>query len=113
MTGFRFREDVGFERRCPECADWWPITLEFWDKRWHSRCRACIKAWKRANQNSRYQLDAQYRETRKAAAALTAWKERQNEPEKLRSRKQAYYHANRARILERDRIRYHSRKRAA
>ena len=113
MSDFRFREDTGWERRCPECADWWPITVEYWDKRWHTRCKACIRAWKRANQNRRYALETDYRQTRKDAAKLTAWKDRQNRPEVIRSRKTAYYWANRERILERMRIAHHAKKRAA
>lgn len=110
---FRFREDVGFERRCPQCCDWWPITLDFWDKRWHTRCRACIREWKRHNQNRRYQEEPVYRETRKEAARLTAWKDRQNRPATVRSRHQAYYAANRERILERQRIAHHAKRAAA
>jgi hypothetical protein len=110
---FRFREDVGFERRCPACADWWPVTLEFWDKRWTNRCRACIRAWKRANQNGRYQTDAVYREARRQAACLTAWKDRQNRPDTIRARKAAYYRANAPRILETQRIRHAAKRTAA
>lgn len=113
QSGFRFREDVGFERRCPTCADWWPITLDFWDKRWTSRCVACIKVWRRVNQNDRYKNDAAYRDTRRQAAALTAWKDRQNAPDKIRERKAAYYRANAPRILEGQRIRYAAKKKAA
>lgn len=113
MTGFRFTPDLGFERRCPVCADWWPITTEFWDKHWTTRCRACIRAWRRANQNARYATDPVYREVRLDAARLTAWKDRQNRPLVIAERNAAYYRANRRRILERQRIRYHSRKTAA
>lgn len=56
-SGMRYREDVGFEARCPDCARrgvqaYWPLTLEFWDPsrptvgggttgRSLTRCRAC------------------------------------------------------------------------
>lgn len=108
MTGFRFREDVGFERRCPMCHDWWPITLDFWDKRWTTRCRACIRAWKRENQNRRYVTEEGYREDRKAAARLTAWKDRKNNPDVVAARKHAYWTANAERVRELQRIRYHA-----
>lgn len=108
MREFRFRDDVGFERRCPACRDWWPVTLEFWEKRWTTRCRACIKAWKRENQNRRYATEPTYREDRKAAARLTAWKDRVNDPEPVAKRKAAYAKLNAERIRELQRIRYHA-----
>jgi hypothetical protein len=112
MRDFRHREDVGFERRCPDCADWWPITLEFWDPRWTTRCRSCIRRWKNAGQIERYRIDEAFREAKKAAARLTAWKGRQNDPEADRERKALYYRANRERILERSKVRYHAKKAA-
>lgn len=84
---FRYRNDIGFERRCPECRDWWPIDLEFWDRRWTARCRACIRAWKRENQNRRYAEEPEYRETRKEAARISAWKQRLNDPVHLAERR--------------------------
>lgn len=45
----RYREDVGFELRCPSCArqrepggSFWPLTIEFWwPERSMTMCRAC------------------------------------------------------------------------
>lgn len=41
--------ELGTERRCPHCGDWWPLDDEFWQptvKRgratFHSWCRACL-----------------------------------------------------------------------
>lgn len=46
--GVRWRDDLGFELRCEDCAYrrqfacFWPLTREFWDpERGMSRCRAC------------------------------------------------------------------------
>lgn len=46
--GVRYREDMGFELRCEDCAyrrqfaSFWPLTLEYWaPERGMSRCRAC------------------------------------------------------------------------
>ncbi len=125
---FRWREDVGFERRCPHCAEWWPITLEFWDKKWTKRCRGCILEWKRINQNNRYKTEPKYADDRREAARLTAWKDRQNKPEELHARRKVYraanmdrirtlarlhYAANREHILEQQRQRRANAKRAA
>ena len=44
MTGVRWREDVGFEGRCEQCREWWPITGEHWNAARHGgwkRCKAC------------------------------------------------------------------------
>ena len=41
MTGVRFHED--WEGKCDACAQWWPLTDEFWYPRQGvRRCRACI-----------------------------------------------------------------------
>jgi hypothetical protein len=43
VTGCRFRGDVGYEGRCNACAEWWPLTDEFWyPRQGMARCRACI-----------------------------------------------------------------------
>jgi hypothetical protein len=107
---FRYTDDLGFERRCPVCHDWWPLALDFWDRRWSTRCRACIRAWKRETQNRRYREDEQYREDRKAAARLTAWKERVNEPERLSARRKAYEETRAERRRELQRLAYWARR---
>lgn len=46
----RWRDDTGWELRCPDCAKrggqcFWPLTDEFWQKRaGMQRCRACMNA---------------------------------------------------------------------
>lgn len=47
MRDVRWRED-GFEGKCEICTAWLPLTLEFWNKRWLSRCKVCIRARKAA-----------------------------------------------------------------
>ena len=42
MTGVRLRPE-GYEGKCNACAEWWPLTEEFWYARQGmARCRACI-----------------------------------------------------------------------
>jgi len=42
VTGVRWRSDTGWEGRCNECCDWWPLDHEFWYPRQGlARCRAC------------------------------------------------------------------------
>lgn len=41
MTGVRFTEE--WEGKCDACAQWWPLSDEFWYPRQGvRRCRACI-----------------------------------------------------------------------
>jgi hypothetical protein len=103
VRDFRYRSDVGFERRCDICHDWWPVSLEFWNPKWLSRCRACALAWRREYQNEKYAEDPKFREVRKEAARLSAWKQRVNEPaylKKRRAKSDAEY-AERRRELQR------------
>lgn len=63
----RWRDDVGWELRCPRCVErkvacFWPLTDEFWDRRRMSRCRACEKARQRDQKRHRYQTDPVARE---------------------------------------------------
>lgn len=109
----------GFEMQCRMCRDWWPLSIvdgrsEFWDSRWGlRRCRACILATRRAYQSERYHKDPAYRAMKLESSRLTAWKDRVNRPEVVSERKAAYYDANRERICERERARYHRRKDAS
>lgn len=42
MTGVRWREDTGFEGRCDDCKEYWPLDEEFWTpKHGLVRCRGC------------------------------------------------------------------------
>ena len=113
MTGVRYRED-GFQGQCETCRDWWPLELDYWLPRWGlRRCRACVKAHRADHQNARYRNEPAYREARREAARLTAWKDRVNKPDVISERKRAYYEANRERILAVSRERYAARRRAA
>lgn len=55
MTGVRWRPDTGFEGKCGECAEFWPLDMEFWyPKQGLRRCRACYNVWQsRANRRVR------------------------------------------------------------
>ncbi len=62
----RWRPDVGFELRCPRCAEkkvasFWPLTDEFWDKNRMSSCRACERERQRDAKRLRYQTDPAFR----------------------------------------------------
>ena len=108
----RWREDTGWEFHCGTCRQWWPLTDEFWRRDRMSRCRACWIEYQRVYQNEKYAVDEKYREEKKAAARLTAWKERVTQPLVISDRKRAYYIANRDRILARERERYWRKKAA-
>lgn len=103
---FRYGEDTGFERRCPLCRDWWPLELTYWDKRWLTRCRACIKTWRAEYQAAKYRDDPEYRQMKKDAAALSSWKALQNEPERFRARRAAYERTRDVRRRELQRLNY-------
>lgn len=43
--------ELGPQRFCRRCAEWWPFTAEFWQAirggtTW--ACRACVREWNRA-----------------------------------------------------------------
>lgn len=39
----RHRADTGFEMKCSDCRDYWPLDLEFWSpEAGMVRCRACL-----------------------------------------------------------------------
>lgn len=106
IRSVRWCEDTGWEHVCASCGDWWPLTDEFWRKRSMSRCRACWREYQSDYQRTKYAADPEFRETKKAAARITSWKERQLRPEIVRRRKRDYFHANRDRILADMRERY-------
>jgi hypothetical protein len=61
----RFREDVGFEFRCPTCRTFWPLSREFWyPRRGMRRCLACIRAADARGQRRRYLRNTTHRERR-------------------------------------------------
>lgn len=43
--------ELGLERRCAQCEEYWPMDKEFFnllkDGRWHSYCRSCMTARRR------------------------------------------------------------------
>ena len=107
--GVRYREDVGFELRCDDCARnsgvtcYWPITTEYWNH--HAgmgRCRACwLVLYRRrerenraANPEARRAHDrARYRANRRV----------------LLIKRRVYYLENRDAILAESRERYRAR----
>ncbi len=54
MTQATLREtELGIEKRCPRCTDWWPLDETFWFRylkrgrpAWSSQCRACCNETK-------------------------------------------------------------------
>ena len=102
----RWRDDTGWEFKCGYCAEWWPLTGEFWWKRSMSRCRACWLEYQKGYQNERYANDPVFRAGKRDAAKLSAWKDRQLNPDTMKARKRAYYLANREPILRKARARY-------
>lgn len=66
----RYREDTGFEYRCPTCEQWWPLTLEHWQPaNGMARCRACWRAYHAALERGRGHDDA-VRAAKREANAL-------------------------------------------
>lgn len=70
----RWREDVGWELRCPQCSSrkracFWPLTDEFWDRaRSMQRCRACQRDTDARREREKYWASTSYRERRLIAA---------------------------------------------
>ena len=109
---FRWREDVGFEARCPDCvisggACFWPITLEFWDpKRGMTRCRGCHDRRAAANLRARYRSDPlklernrRYRAANRDAQRIkdaARWAAVKADPERLAVRREQNRLANAA-----------------
>lgn len=64
-TGPQFRLRVKWpeepELRCPKCAEWLPLTPEFWHLNHWSECRVCHAERQRLAQFLRYQVDPVYR----------------------------------------------------
>lgn len=128
-AGIRWREDTGWELRCPDCmasrhgTTYWPLTDEFWDKRNMKRCRACHRTqnrkWERAQyekRGSRYHKRrayvAQYRKDARRAKQVYMDAYYWQDPEKQRAKARAHYAANRDDILARRRARLHAAKAA-
>lgn len=139
-SGIRWREDVGWEARCDDCARrgnttcYWPLTEEFWDRKVMTRCRACHLAKRRIRDHATYWSKPEVRAKklaesqayrREAAHSIQIKRKiRQprdselariyywSDPEGQRAKSRAYYHRNRDRILEKRRAGYVSRKAA-
>lgn len=109
QTGVRWREDTGWELRCPDCAKrsdgphYWPLTDEFWDKNaGMSRCRACQREARNRRDRTRYQADPAYRDK----ALRKTREDRRNNPEVARIKRQVYYEENRERLIAQQHDRY-------
>lgn len=70
-TPVRWRDDVGWEKRCDECAKrdtdarFWPLTLEFWNpKKSMRRCRSCQRALEAKAARAKYLANTTFRERR-------------------------------------------------
>jgi hypothetical protein len=54
MTGVRWREDTGFEGKCDDCREYWPLDVEFWSlKHGLVRCHACHLEVRRQRESGR------------------------------------------------------------
>ena len=54
----RYRPD-GFEAKCLMCAEWHPLTLDYWHpKHGMVRCKACLRAYHRAWQAGKSREEA-------------------------------------------------------
>ena len=54
MTGVRWREDTGYEGRCDDCKEYWPLDDEFWSpKHGLARCRGCYLARRAQREHGR------------------------------------------------------------
>lgn len=133
-SGVRWREDVGWEVRCDDCAKhgstgiYWPLTDEFWIKSSMRRCRACHLAKKRRRDYQYYWSDPEYRAKKAAEAkayraesgdvirikrrekrhldALQSRVRYWENPQAERQKSREYYWRNRDRILEKRRATY-------
>lgn len=64
---YRHDEDLGLERRCPRCGEYWPFDTEFWalaPDGVQSSCKCCQIEMKQAR------LAAAQQEPRRAAGGL-------------------------------------------
>lgn len=74
-SGVRWRDDVGWEVRCDSCRKrgrtnhYWPLTDEFWNKKWMTRCRACHLDQRRKKDHATYWANPEYRERKRQEAA--------------------------------------------
>ena len=64
----RGEEELGPQRRCRTCAEWWPADGEFWEPR-SVRCRACTV---RERTTPLERMERRREQWREAAARYTA-----------------------------------------
>ena len=103
----RHRPD-GFEAKCLMCAEWHPLTLDYWHpKHGMVRCKACLRAYRRAWQAGKSREEAWAEGVRECRRAVY----RANRTERL-AKVQAWRVKNRARIAAYMRE-YRARRRAA
>lgn len=117
----RYREDVGWERRCEDCfraghgTAYWPLLPlgEFWSTRTYVRCVACQKERRRRNDRIRHgSLPARVKGDRRARDAARSRVYYYRNRARVLARAKARYQANRERLLAERRDRYWARKAA-
>lgn len=106
-AGIRWREDTGWELKCPYCPRgqvYWPLGDEFWEKSRMTRCRACWRAHEKARlteaqREARRQYAREWRQRNPGYNAELLATRRRLFPDEARGRRQEYYWRNRERIL--------------
>lgn len=119
MTGVRFRHDTGFEMKCPDCRQFWPLDVEFWKLRNFARCRACHNDRGRVSDAAYYQ---RHRDERLAAQVRRRQRDNESkrrsrfDPERRplvlargRETQRRYYERKRTEILAARRAQYEAR----
>jgi hypothetical protein len=91
--GLRYRADTGFELKCNDCREWWPLDTEFYDPiHGLQACKACHLERRRNRETGRYKrVEFMTPEQRKRKRVLdNARKKREREDpnrgDKLRAR---------------------------
>lgn len=109
MTGVRWRPDTGFEGKCDNCLEWWPLAdRTCWSpSNTLKRCRACIAEAQAERNRIRRQDPVEREKDRESVrAARAAMKD-----EYRRAYYRDHYRKNREHINELARARYARRKR--
>jgi len=84
MTGVRFRDDVGWEGRCNECCEWWPLDQEFWYPRQGvARCRGCLNLSQRRSERRARASEASALRAADRRRYLREWAREQRKRERL------------------------------
>lgn len=117
MNNVRYRHDTGFEMRCPDCVQYWPLDEEFWpiSSGNLARCRACHLERRAIYEKRKYAaLHGRYRSpearARRRERDRIRHAEKRADPEtrpavleRQRRAGRAYYEAHRLEILEKRR----------